>query len=321
MKKNIIDDQRMMLRVSDLYYNHDLSQQEIAKKLEISRPTISKLLKSARDLGIVTITVSDLSGRKYYQLEQHLEEKFGLKEVFLIDTSENASVTKTDLGKACGQYLSHIIKDGDTIGVSMGTTVASIAPQVTRCYVSNVTFLPLIGGIGTVENDLHSNSIAESLARAFGGYYFPIHAPAMVSRINTKIELMKEASIKRVFKKANHLSIALVGIGIPNLSSTIIKTGYFTPEMIEELKKQHICGDICMNFYDESGNIDRYEYNQKVMGINIATLRKVPHSIAICTGVDKAKAILGAINGGYINTLVTDYETAQALDNLDHHLY
>ncbi|MEG0310057.1 MAG: sugar-binding domain-containing protein, partial [Eubacterium sp.] len=62
-----------------------------------------------------------------------------------------------------------------------------------------------------------------------------------------------------------------------------------------------------------------YEYNQKVMGINIATLRNVNHSIAVCTGKDKASAILGAINGGYINTLITDYNTAMALDNLDHH--
>ncbi|MGL4549375.1 MAG: sugar-binding transcriptional regulator, partial [Eubacterium aggregans] len=69
MKKNIIDDERMMLRVSDLYYNHRLGQQDIALNLGISRPTISKLLKAARDVGIVQITVSDINGRKHYQME------------------------------------------------------------------------------------------------------------------------------------------------------------------------------------------------------------------------------------------------------------
>jgi deoxyribonucleoside regulator len=320
MKKNIIDDERMMLRVSDLYYNHDMSQQDIAKKLNISRPTISKLLKSARDIGIVQITVADLTGRKYYQLEQRLEEKFGLKEVFIVESSESADETKRAVGTAGVMYLSRIIREGDTVGVSMGTTLSAlstVASQIQKTFYSNLTFVPLIGGIGTVENDLHCNNIAESMAKAFGGYYFPIHAPAMVSRIKTKTELMKENSIHRVFKKASHLNIALVGIGYPDADSTIIKTGYFTQEMIAALRKENICGDICMNFYDETGNIDNYEYNQKVIGINIASLRNVPYSIGICCGAKKMPAIHGAINGGFINVLITDYSAAAALDSLE----
>jgi len=315
MKKNIIEDQRMMLRVSDLYYNQNLSQQEIATKLSISRPTISKLLKSARDVGIVQITVSDINGRKHYQLEQVLEEKFGLKEVYIVESQKEASQTKEEIGKAAAQYLARILREGDVIGLSMGTTLATIPDFPQDVYFSNLTFVPLIGGLGTVANDLHSNTIAEALSRNFGGYYLPIHAPAMVSRIKTKVELMKETSIKRVFKKAEHMTIALVGIGYPDEnSSTIVKTGYFTPEILEELKAQKICGDICMNFYDEAGNIDKFEYNEKVVGINIKKLREVPHSIAVCCGREKCAAIRGAINGGYINVLITDYDTAVGLD-------
>ena len=91
MKKNIVEDERMMLRVSDLYYNHNLNQQEIAHRLSISRPTVSKLLTAAREIGIVTITVADLSGRKHIQLEQILEEQYGLDEVFNIETMEDVT--------------------------------------------------------------------------------------------------------------------------------------------------------------------------------------------------------------------------------------
>jgi deoxyribonucleoside regulator len=317
MKKNIIDDQRMMLRVSDLYYNQDLSQQQIANKLSISRPTISKLLKTARDIGIVQITISDINGRKYYQLEQRLEEKYNLKEVVVVETHENSSQTKEAIGEAASKFLAHILKEGDTVGVSMGTTLSTILNYKQDVYFSNLTFVPLIGGIGTVANNLHSNSIAEGLSQNFGGYYLPIHAPAMVSRIKTKTELMKENSIKRVFKKAKHLDIALMGIGVPRQESTMIKTGYFTPEMIQELQDQNICGDICMNFFDHSGNIDHYEYNEKVVGINIKDLRKIQYSIALCCGSDKCEAIQGAINGGYINILITDYTTANQLNQIE----
>ena len=149
MKKNIIEDERMMLRVSDMYYNKNMSQQDIANKLSISRPTISKLLSAAR--------------------EQLLEEKYDLKEVFIVETLEDTAETKALMGKAAAQYLSRIIRDGDVIGVTMGTTVAQIAPHANNSYHSNLTFVPLIGGIGTVATELHSNYIAESMARAFGG--------------------------------------------------------------------------------------------------------------------------------------------------------
>lgn len=316
MKKNIIEDERMMLRVSDMYYNKNMSQQDIANKLSISRPTISKLLSAAREHGIVTITVSDTNGRKYFQLEQLLEEKYGLKEVFIVETLEDTAETKTLMGKAAAQYLSRIIRDGDVIGVTLGTTVAQIAPHANNSYHSNLTFVPLIGGIGTVATELHSNYIAESMARAFGGIYYPLHAPAMISRKNTKIELMKENSIQRVFKKAKRMDIAILGIGAPTSNSTIIKTGYFTPEMFEEIREQKMCGDICMVFYDENGNIDKFEYNEKMMSIDLGVLRNTKYSIGVCGGVDKPAAISGAINGGYINVLITDYDCAQILDRM-----
>ncbi len=317
MKKNMIDNQRMMLRVADLYYNRDLSQQEIAEKLTISRPTISKLLKSARATGIVQITVNDITGRKYYQLEQELEDKLGLKEVFIVDTTEDVDTTKEAIGEAGAAYLARILRDGDIVGVSMGSTLAKILNYPQQKIFSGVTFVPMIGGIGILANNLHSNTIAEGLSTNFGGNYLPIHAPAMVSRIKTKIELMKEASIKRVFKKASRMNIALMGIGAPTPDSTIFKTGYFNHDMLREIADEKICGDICMNLYDKSGNIERFKYNETVIGINVKTLKNVPYSIAMCCGENKVSAILGALAGGYINVLITDLNTARLLNHFE----
>ncbi|MGI6110135.1 MAG: sugar-binding transcriptional regulator [Eubacteriaceae bacterium] len=317
MRKNLFEDERMMLRVSDLYYNKNLSQQEIANKLKISRPTVSKLLSAARDAGIVTITVSDVNGRKYFQLEQMIEEKFGLKEVYIVDSTGNDAETKDAMGKAAAQYLSRILKDGDTVGVTMGTSVARIAPNFTGNYHSNLTFVPLIGGVGTVANDLHSNYLAEMLAKSYGGIYLPLHTPAMVSRKSTKTELLKENSIQRVFKKAARMDVALLGIGSPGQNSTVTKTGYITSQMFDEMEAENICGDICMKFYDEKGNINKFEENDKVMSIDLDILKNVKYAIGIAGGSTKARAIHGAINGGYINVLVTDYNCAQVLNQLD----
>ena len=313
MKKNIIDNQRMMLKVADLYYNRELSQQDISDTLNISRPTISKLLKAARTSGIVQITVHDITGRKYFQLEQALEEAFGLKEVLIVDTADNPDATKEAIGQAGAVYLAQILRDGDIVGVSMGSTLAKMLNYPQKTVFSGVTFAPLTGGIGMLPSRLHSNAIAEGLAENFGGGFLQVHAPAMVTRLKTKTELMKEPSIKRVLKKASRADIALLGIDAPTPDSTIVKTGYINDEMLQKMAEADICGEICMNFYDRNGNTDRFAYNETVIGTPIQSLKKIPYAVAMCFGEHKVPAILGAMAGGYINVLITDLQTARLL--------
>ena len=53
--KKVVDDPRLMIKVCDLYYNQDASQQQIGKQLGLSRPTVARLLASAREQQIVEI--------------------------------------------------------------------------------------------------------------------------------------------------------------------------------------------------------------------------------------------------------------------------
>ena len=76
--KKVVDDVRLMIKVCDLYYNRQISQQKIAQELGLSRPTVSRLLSSAKEQGVVTITISDLDEIQYWELERQLEERWHL---------------------------------------------------------------------------------------------------------------------------------------------------------------------------------------------------------------------------------------------------
>lgn len=134
----------MMLRVCDLYYNRDMSQSDIAKIMDISRPTVARLLKSAKLKRIVEITISDPQERRYSELEQKLEKTYHLQEVIIADTVSTTNQQKDVLGKAAAGYLKSILKDNDIIGVGMGTTIRYIAPYAPRQF-QNLTFIPLLG--------------------------------------------------------------------------------------------------------------------------------------------------------------------------------
>lgn len=67
-----------ILLAANLYYKNHFSQQEIAKRLNVSRPWVSKLLSKALELGIVKITIdSPLSGDS--DLEEALQQKYNLQ--------------------------------------------------------------------------------------------------------------------------------------------------------------------------------------------------------------------------------------------------
>lgn len=309
--KKIVNNERMMLRVCDLYYNRDVSQSDIAKLMDISRPTVAKLLKSAKQKRIVEITISDPQKRRYSELERRLERVCNLQEVIVADTVEEGR-QKDVLAKMAAGYLKSILKDDDLIGVGMGTTLRYIEPYAPTKF-QNLTFLPLLGGSGNMDVMLDANHVVDILAKAFGGKGMHLYVPAVLSRPQTKRALMKEDSIRRVMDCYDRLNVAMMGIGTGDQRSSVFQSGYYTEEMMEHVREAQICGDICMHLFGKDGNINCLEYNKHVFGIDLKKLRKIPYAIGIASGVHKAKAIHSAICGGYINVLITDAQCAEAL--------
>ena len=310
--RKVVDDIRLMTKVCDLYYNESISQQEIAKKLSISRPTVSRLLSSAREIGVVKIQVADLEDIKHWDLENRIQEQYHLKEVIIVDSQETKDQTQEMLGRAAARYLAYHMKDGITLGVSMGSTVYHMTSNIQHMDVKNVRVVPMIGGQGQLRTELHANSIAENLARAFGGSITLIHAPARVSNVGLRDEKLKVDSLKDAFQYSSKIDLAVLGIGYPNAGSSIKATGYFNDQEIEELKRKHVAGEINMQFYDING--EPYKDNDTVIGIALDKIRKIPISIGVAGGRDKADAVIGAIAGGYVNILITDMECAKVLD-------
>ena len=305
----------MMLRVCDLYYNRDVSQSDIAKLMDLSRPTVAKLLQRARQKGIVKILICDPQERNYSQLERRLEKTFKLEEAIVVDTLEEER-QKDALGRAAANYLQAILKDHYMIGVAMGTSLHYIAPYAPRQF-RGLTFVPLVGGGGEVDITQNANNVVELLAKAFGGEGLRLYAPAMVSRQQTKRELLKEKNVRRVMDRYSQLDVVMAGIGTGDERSSISKSGYYSGEMKEQLQGNAVCGDICMRLFDENGALSPFASNKQVIGIEPGKFRNIPYAIGIAGGVYKARAIRGAIRGRFINVLITDEMCAKELCRLE----
>ena len=139
MRKKV-DNPRLMIKVCDLYYNQNASRQEIGQELGLSRPTIARLLDSAREQGLVRIEIPDLDTIAYWELEKKLEEKYGLRQVLVVDGSDDKDTLESALGSSAARYLQYVIKDDSIVGVSMGSTLHHMVSALQKAPAERVTY-------------------------------------------------------------------------------------------------------------------------------------------------------------------------------------
>jgi len=125
---------------------------------------------------------------------------------------------------------------------------------------------------------------------------------------------LRDPNVSNTVELFEKVTLALVGIGALEPSTLVASSGnVFSEEELKSVQKRGAVGDICLRFYDAKGQAVRGALDDRVIGMTLDGLRRVQRSVAVCGGKRKFQAILGAVRGKWINTLVTDQYTAERL--------
>ena len=107
----------MLASVANLYYNAEMTQNQIAERFFTSRSKISRMLKEARQLGIVEIKILEPWDHNV-ELEQEFMRRFALKDVRVISVKEaNNTMVLQKLGEVAAYYLDNLLNDNMIIGI------------------------------------------------------------------------------------------------------------------------------------------------------------------------------------------------------------
>lgn len=305
-----------MVEAARLYYEHRFTQQEVADKLGISRPGVSRLLQKAQDEGIVQITIVDPSDSGS-RLEQLLTQKYDLKKVIVVPTHKNPNITKTRLGKAAVRILDQISYEGMTLGISWGTTMQEVARQLKNTPMKNSIIVQLNGGISRAEYDTNASEISKSVAEKMNAIPYLLPLPAVVDRSELKDAIISDRNINRTLALGKQAKIAMFTIGSFSHDSVLVKADYFSSQEVEELLSKGAVGDICSRLIDQNGEICSPELNARTIGIELEDLTEKDYTIAVAGGSDKVQAINAALKGKWFNCLITDEFVANELLNND----
>ena len=302
----------LLTKIARLYYEEGYTQQEIAYMLSISRPQISKLLKKAKDKGIVKIEVMG-EEKDFGSLEILLSKKYSLKEVIISPIHNDI---KTSLAMKSIEYIKRVLRENMIISFSWGSTLRKIVDliELPKSY-NKIEVVPVMGGMGKIGNKITSSEIARTFAEKIGGIYYVIHAPVIVKYKSIKEALLKEDIIAEIFTKAKQSNISFVGIGQLSKNSTMVKEGYLSKNDFHILKNEGIIGDICTTFFDKDGKVIHTEIDERIIGVSIGDLKKHSLVVGIAGGKEKKDAIVAVLKGKFIDVLITDEETAIFLKN------
>jgi deoxyribonucleoside regulator len=302
-----------MVRIAKMYYELKMTQVEIAEKENLSRPTVSRILDAAVKEGIISFVIN-------YPLESissvadELQESFSLRNVFVIPAYvSDINLILNDVSKVLTSYLAEQVTEGDIIGISWGNTLSYVASNLMSMNKKDVMVVQLNGGVSTTSFSTGATSILEQFSKALPAKPYTLSVPAIVDSSDIASSIIQDSSIKEVLAIGRKSNIAVFGIGKVSYESVLYTAGYFTEASYKELLDKGAIGDVCSRFYNLKGEVVDHHLNNRTISLQLDELKQKDRAIAIACGEDKAPAILGALNGKYINTLFTDELTAKAI--------
>ncbi|AIA47582.1 transcriptional regulator [Serratia sp. FS14] len=316
-KQTVSQDNELLTEIAVAYYQDEITQEEIAKKFGISRIKVGRLLKRAKEEGIVEINV------RYHpvfstRLEQQMMERFPISRALIALDQQDEEEQRRQVAALVSNYLAMSLKDDMVLAVGQGRNVAAIADHVGSVTERNCKFICGIGGTHRPGDAINADHISRRLAKKFGGSSETLYAPAYVENRALKDAFMQNGTIKETLDRARKADVALVGIGDMNENSYMVKLGWFTPhEIIDASLNQGVIGDIAgYDFFNAQGQHVDTVMNDRVIGLSIDELRKIPCVIAIASENTKALAILGALRTGAIDIIATSALNVRTILNM-----
>ncbi len=295
-----------------LYYVDQKTQSEIADQLGLSRATIVKLLQDARERGAVTIRINPEASART-RLSRALAEAYGLEAAYVIPRLPDAPLTRR-LGEAGARVLSTQAQSGDIIGVAWGRTVMAVAesmqaPERPGPY----TVVQICGSSPASAAEFSPELCSTVLASRMRARCANLLAPAVLSSERLRALLLDEPALINQFKLIRSANRVLFGVGDVASKATIRMAHLASPTEIDAYVRRGARGVLIGRFIDEKGQPVLGDIDDRLIGITLEELKRLPNRLCVAGGPEKVEALRAALRGGYVTHLVTDEDAASEL--------
>lgn len=312
----------LILKAAYLYYLEEKSQSEIAAMLNISVPTVSRLIKRAVKDKLVEFVIRD-PYIECIKLEEQIKQAFDLKDVIIAPSphlKDENKVESTENRKKLvalegARYIQRIITENDVLGISWGKTMYHLIHYLNPCQKVNAAFVTLHGSVSSIESELDVRTLVSRIAMTFGGKNYSLLMEGLMSNAEIVNSIKQEKNVKRVFEIFDRITISVCGIGsfYPQVESALSKSEYLCGSELAKLKNKNVAADLALRFIDLDGNECDTDLKDRTLSIDLDKFKKIKTKITVAAGQSKAHAVLAALKGKLVDVLITDYTLGKKL--------
>lgn len=316
----VYSDEQLTL-AARLYYVDGLAQAEVARFVKVSQATVSRLLSAARQRGIVKVSVAEYEPRSS-ELEEALVRKFRLKSAVVVRVVPGTKPEDVRCGLAhfSAATVQRLIPRYGTVAIAGGRTMRELVARMPKDFSRQVTVIQAMGSVDATAGPVDAYELGRSLANALGGRLLTLNTPAFAPDSKTRNSFLRLPQIQTAWNHLQDTKVALVGIG--SLANSIfVERGVLSAAALRKLAGNGAVGEICGRFFNAQGRECDSPWRDRVISIELCRLRSVPEVVAIVAGADRSEAIIAAVRGGLVKTLVIDAQGAESLLNsstIDH---
>jgi deoxyribonucleoside regulator len=309
---NDYSDDRLRL-IARLYHLDGLGQQEVARFAGVSQAKVSRLLALARERGIVRISVADYEPRRS-DLEERLRDRFGLAMAVVIKSG--VGLVGAALRRAVGHFgaaaVADLIAPRDIVAVAGGRTIQELVQHLPAPGNRGLTVVQAMGSVDSTVSQVDAQEVGRVVAQRLGGSFLSLNTPAFIPEKRTRDALVALEQVRNVHGHLDRAHVALVGLGTLE-NSVFVERGTLDATMVRDLRRAGAVGEVCGRFLDARGQECATAWRDRVIGVTLPQLRRIPQVVAIVSGRDRTAAILAGIAGGLIKSVIIDELGADAL--------
>lgn len=304
------------------YYVEGLGQDEVAVRVGTSRSNVSRMLRAARDQGIVRFEIA-YPTRRVLSLESRLTERFSAMGVgsARVAASPNErddfSVGQAGLlavARSAAEWVQKNLRDGETVGLFWGSTARAMVDVAHFDRKIDVHVVQLAGEWSNNPNR-SGHDLVRDLAAKLGGRYTYFNAPAFAATEQDAEALLAEPQVAASLSLAHATDICLLGVGsfLKGTTEVFLRQANATEAEIAEARHKGVVGQLAGRFFNSSGEQVDLALHRRLVSLDLRDLREAKTIVVLASGVEKREAVLGAIRGGLIDVLITDQLLAEAL--------
>lgn len=291
-------------RIAWLYYDQGMSQQEIADFIGISRMTVNRSLKEARETGVVEFRIHDKHIR-CFELENSLRRAAGLDAVTVVPSGPDVI---SCLAGAAVERFKDALTSCRRIAMGGGRTISAMAKRLPRMKKIVTDHIVLMGEFTNSDAVYVPDTVAHVITTKLKVKCHQIETLPFTTPQEVVDAIRESVPVARTIQMAREADIAFVSACDVSTSDSLFY-GPVPEPVRRELLDMGVVGEIEGTLYTVEGKPHETVYSRRGC---VAFPMQCP-VVLVSGGLNKVNAIVGAIRGEFVNELITDSKAAERI--------